>query len=406
MTAASEPVKKRVLFVDDEPNVLQALRRMLHTMRQEWEMAFASSGEEALRLLAEQPFDVIVSDMRMPGMDGVQLLTRVMEQYPGIVRIVLSGHSDRDMILRSVKPAHQYLAKPCDAERLKATVARACALRELLADQALQRLVSGVKTLPSLPTLYTEVIAAIQAPDSSLEEVGQIIEQDMAMSAKILQLVNSAFFGLRRHVASPTQAVCLLGLNTVQALVLSVQIFAHFDQAVLRRLALDTLWQHSLATSVCAKQIAADLASDRTTVDHAFMAGLLHDVGQLLLAANVPEAYGRALALAHEASLPLWEAEQAVFGATHAEVGAYLLGLWGLPDAIVEAVAYHHRPAACLHQAFSPLAAVHVADALVREAEAGGGEDTGLNPQYVAALGLAERLAEWRVQCQGVPSPA
>src|SRR5216683_1384998 len=230
-------MKKRILFVDDEVNVLQGLRRMLNPMRHEWEMVFVESGQEALALLAQAPCDVIVSDMRMPGsdmrmpgMDGTQLLTQVMERFPLTVRIILSGYADSAMILKAVGPVHQYLAKPCDAATLQLTIARACALRSLLADPTLQGLVAGMQTLPSLPTLYLEVLEAVQDPQGSLERVGDIMSRDISMTAKMLQLVNSAFFGLRRHVSNPGEAVKLLGLDTIKALILSMQVFSRFDQ--------------------------------------------------------------------------------------------------------------------------------------------------------------------------------
>jgi HD-like signal output (HDOD) protein len=398
-------MKKRILFVDDEVNVLQGLRRMLNAMRHEWDMVFVESGQAALALLAEAPCDVIVSDMRMPGMDGTQLLTQVMERFPLTVRIILSGYADSSLILKAVGPVHQYLAKPCDAATLQVTVARACALRWLLADPALQALVASMQTLPSLPTLYLEVLDAVQDPHGSLERVGDIMSRDISMTARMLQLVNSAFFGLRRHVSSPVDAVKLLGLDTMKALLLSMQIFSHFDTQQEGAFSLDALWQHSMATSTCAKRIAQEAQDDRHVADHAFMAGLLHDVGKLVLAANLPKLYSTALAQAQAQGTTVWEAERDVLGTTHAEVGAYLLGLWGLPDPIVEALAFHHCPSACPDQRFSPLTAVHIANALVHteddtEAE---GIPAALDGEYVAQLGLSKHLSTWRPQpCKAV----
>jgi HD-like signal output (HDOD) protein/ActR/RegA family two-component response regulator len=393
-------MKKRILFVDDEVNVLQGLRRMLNPMRHEWDMVFAESGQEALALLAQTPCDVIVSDMRMPGMDGTQLLTQVMERFPLTVRIILSGYADSSMVLKAVGPVHQYLAKPCDAATLQVTVARACALRSLLADPTLQGLVAGMQTLPSLPTLYLEVLETVQDPRGTLERLGEIMSRDIGMTAKMLQLVNSAFFGLRRHVSSPVEAVKLLGLDTIKALVLSLQIFSRFDQKQEGAFSLDVLWQHSLATSTCAKRIAQEEQQERHVADHAFMAGLLHDVGKLVLAANLPELYRAALVQVQEQGTTEWEAERALLGTTHAEVGAYLLGLWGLPDPIVEALAFHHYPSACPDQRFSPLTAVHIANALVHTEDSteAGGSLAALDSAYVAQLGLSERLATWRPQ--------
>ncbi len=388
---------KRVLFVDDEPNVLDGLRRMLRPLRSEWDMAFAPDGPTALTMMAEQPFDVVVTDMRMPGMDGAEVLTQVMERWPSAVRIVLSGQSDTETILRSVGPTHQFLAKPCDAETLRDTVQRACALRELLADQLLTEVAAEIDSLPSLPTLYLRIVEAVRHPDTSVAEVGRLIAGDLGMSAKVLQLVNSAFFGIRRHVASPQQAVALLGLDTIRALVLHGQVFKQFPRSVLKRFSLQALEHHCITVGAYARRLAQLESAPQRVVDNAFMAGLLHDVGKLLLAANLPDVYEEAMRLCDEEGCTPLEAEREVFGASHAEVGAYLLGLWGLADPIVEAVAFHHQPGRCLGRGFEPLTAVHVANAV----ELAGAGEPPVDLEYLTRLGLAERLPDWLAACAG-----
>ena len=354
---------RSILFVDDEPRVLQGIQRMLRPMRHEWDMTFVASGQQALEAMAQSSFDVVVSDMHMPGMDGAQLLAEVRKRHPDTVRIILSGYTDQEAVLRSVRPAHQYLSKPCEAETLKAAVARAFALRNFLTDPALTRLISGMESLPSLPSMYLEIMAELQSPDVSTQKVGQIISKDVGMSAKILQIVNSAFFGLPRRVADPGQAVTLLGLDTVKGLALSLQIFEGFDRRKLPGFPIDELWEHSMTVAASARKIARRESGDEKVSDDAFLAGLLHDVGKLALAENLPMRYARVLTLCEKKGTPHWQGESEVFGATHAEVGAYLLALWGLPDPIVEAVAYHHCPDECPNKAFSPLSAVHAANA-------------------------------------------
>jgi HD-like signal output (HDOD) protein len=387
---------KRILFVDDEPHVLEGLRRMLHSMRGEWEMRFAPSGAEALALLQRAPCDVIVSDMCMPGMDGAALLSAVRERYPDAVRLVLSGHSQQEMTVRSIGATHQFLAKPCDAETLKATVTRACALRELLADDRLKQLVAQIATLPSLPALYLAIVEELHAPNSSTRRVGEIIARDVGMTAKVLQLVNSAFFGLRRHVASPAEAASLLGLETIKSLVLSVHIFQQANQVRVKPLAMEALWHHSLATGLFARRLAAAEHRSSRIGDYALMAGLLHDAGKLILAAQCADAYRPAINLARAQHLTLCAAEKQVLHSTHAEVGAYLLGLWGLPDPIVEAVAYHHRPGQCPHRDMSALTAVHAANALMAGSH---GLDnvatTSPDDEYLHAIGMSEHLPVW-----------
>lgn len=393
---------KKILFVDDEPNVLEGLQRMLRPLRHEWEMTFVSSGYEAIQILDRERFHVIVSDMRMPGMNGAQLLSEVMKTQPQVVRIILSGQSDQEAVLRSVGPAHQFLSKPCDADLLKTTIARACTLRDLLANGPLQKLISRMETLPSLPALYAQVLEAVQAPDASVRAVGEIIACDVGMTAKILQLVNSAFFGLPRRVSDPTQAVSLIGLDTVQSLVLSVHVFSQWDQQKLPSVFLEALWRHSLTVGKFAKKIASTQYRDRRLLDDAFTAGLLHDAGKLALVANLGPAYRETLAMAVKEQIPLAEAEREMLGATHAEVGAYLLGLWGLPDSIVEALAYHHSPAYSRREEFSALTAVHVANCLEHEArlENRASPASVVDQTYLTRLGLEDQMPVWRQLCR------
>ena len=239
----SEPGSRAaVLFVDDEPLVLQGLQRMLRPERDRWDMHFAASAEEALRLMAESPFDAVVSDLRMPGMDGAEFLACVMERSPQTVRIVLSGEMDRGLIFKTVQCAHQYLAKPCQPDALKSALERALALRRMMGDRRLKSLLPQLSSLPSLPALYFEILSEIQAPNASFKRVGELIARDVSLSAKMLQIVNSAFFGLPRRIADIAEAVSLLGFDTVKGLVLSVKVFSQFEAVSYTHLTLPTIY--------------------------------------------------------------------------------------------------------------------------------------------------------------------
>ena len=388
---------KRILFVDDEPNILQGLRRMLRPMRKEWEMAFASSGEEALTLMDTQGFDVIVSDMRMPGMDGATLLNEVMRRHPETVRFVLSGQSDKETIFRSVGPTHQFLAKPCDPDVLKATVDRAFSLRDLLTNEHLKNLVSQMPSLPTLPETYRKLVEELQAPDSSISSIGKIVESDVGMTAKLLQWVNSAFFGVRQHISSPTQAASLLGLDTLRALVLMVGAFTQFENRRFpKNFSLDIFGQHSLCVGAATQLICKLEKLPEKESSDAFTGGVLHDSGMLVFAANCPRDYQACIEEAIQQKISISEAEEDCFGCTHSAVGAYLLGLWGLPDLVVESVAYHHVPSQCAVQAFSPLTAVHVANVLAHEIQEMSLPKPQLAEGYLKRIGVSERLSVWR----------
>lgn len=393
---------KKILFVDDEPNILEGLSRMLFPMRHTWGMAFAGSGEEALKRMANEPVDVIVTDMRMPGMDGASLLQRVMEDYPHTIRFVLSGQSDRETILRSVGPAHQFLAKPCNAEILKSSIERAFALRDLLGSKSIQNFVAHINSIPAMPELYRRLRLELQSEEASISSVAKIVESDLGMTAKILQLVNSAFFGIRQHVSSVTQAVSLLGLDTIKSLVLLIGVFTPaMSQKFPPGLSLEQIWRHGMMVGASALAIAREETNDKVVTNDAFTAGLLHDVGKLVLAENCGDEFARVWTHAVDNQLQTDEVELETFGCNHAQVGAYMLGIWGLPDAVVEAVAFHHKPSECLLQGFGALAAVHVAN--VVDHERTGTDQNLLAPMYdvefLTRAALSHKVTAWRDLC-------
>ena len=358
-------MKKRILFVDDEPSILQGLKRMLRSQRHEWDMAFAEGGEQALEILEQEQFDAVVSDMKMPGMDGAQLLEEVKKRHPEMVRFILSGYSDQELVMRSVGPSHQYLAKPCEPELLKAKLADAFALHELLASDAIRSVVTGMASLPSLPDIYCAVVEELQSPDASIKAVGDLVEQDPGMAIKVLQLVNSAYFGISRQITNPAEAANFLGLDVIKSLVLSEGVFSQFDSSAIKALSLDTIKNRCLQVAQAARSITKAAGGDNKMVDQAFLAGLLHDMGTMVLASNAPEDFLRAHELAKNENIDISHAEKQVFGTTHAEVGAYLLGLWGIDDDVVSAVAYHHRPGDFPTTQFSALTAVFIASTCI-----------------------------------------
>ena len=392
---------KNLLFVDDEPKVLQGLQRQLRPMRNDWDMHFVEGGTQALEFMATHSVDVVVSDMQMPGMNGSQLLNTVSKLHPHTVRIVLSGHAERESVLQLVGPAHQYLSKPCNAEELRNAIARAFALRDLLFNEKLKQLATRVKCLPSLPALYQQLNEEFQKDEPSLDRVGEIISRDIGMTTKILQLVNSAFFGLPQPVSNPAEAIMYLGLTTVRSLVLSLELFSQFDQKQCQLLPLEVLANHSWMTGVAARRIAQMEHQNMTMMDQCFLAGLLHDTGQLILAVGLAEEYAGVLQSAKDQHRPVWEVEREYFGASHADVGAYLLALWGLPNPLVEAVATHHDPTLSAERKFSAVVAVHVADVFQHEQTPAPTEmpPPSLNLDFLADIGLADRIEAWRVGC-------
>lgn len=389
------PDRLRVLFVDDEPRILDGLRRMLHGLRHNWAMDFVATGPEALARLAQAPFDVIVTDMHMPHMSGGQLLAEVKRCYPQVVRIVLSGAADRADILNALGPIHQYLSKPCEADVLKITLARVAALPGWLADTQLQRLILQIEALPSWPTRYDALTRELATAAPAMSVVGDVIARDIGLTAKVMQLAQSAVFSTR-PIASLAEAVAFLGVDTLRLIAASGRVFMRLEAAACVDLPLAALWTHSVLVGRLARQIAASEGADQQTQEYAAIAGLLHDVGKLIMATHLPDQYATAVALETRAGLSSEQAERQIFHATHAEAGAYLLGLWGLADPIVAATAFHHDPQVGGAKHFSVITAVYAADCLAHQT----GAEPRLDAAYLADLGLTARLPEWQRLCQ------
>ena len=329
----------RILFVDDEVAILEGLRNVLRVERKRWTMRFAEGGAAALEAMAEEPFDAIVTDMRMPGMDGLALLREVRRTHPQMARIVLSGYSDLGQAAEASVVAHQLIMKPCEADALRSAIERALRVKELLANETLRRVVGSLSTLPSAPRMYQALTAALEDPNSDVKKLAAIIERDVGMSSRVLKFANSAYFGFVQSVSSIESAIVCLGTTAVRHLALTFEVFNAWGAA--RGPAFDQLEMHSLL----AARIARKMTPDRAQADVAFAAGLLHDAGRLVLMSRAGDQFGAVLEEARRRHAPLHVVEAEMLGATHAEVGAYLLGLWDLPHAVVEPVALHHsRP--------------------------------------------------------------
>ena len=379
----------RILFVDDELNVLQAMRRSLHSMRNEWTMDFVLGGAEALTALKAAGADVIVSDMRMPGMDGWQLLTEVKKLYPQTVRLILSGHAEATSIMRAVGIAHQYIAKPCDSAAIKDAVLQTQNLRHLVSTDQLAALVGEVGTLPSAPKAFQEILACLQQPKASVADAARIVGRDVAMTANIMKMVNSAFFGARQPIMTTARAVAYLGMDTLGALVLGHSVFKSGHPTGIAGFSLERLLDHSLQTGIAARSIALQEKFTPADAEKAFLAGVLHDVGKIVFATRKLAPSELAEAGEHGA---------VEMDAHHAEVGAYLLGLWGFPNTIVEAVAFHHRPSTVSDQGLSLAGLVHIADYLVHQKDSGSPDARArsLEPEFLERRGLLEKLPEWQ----------
>lgn len=381
----------RVLFVNDESAAFEQIEKDFKRLSKQWEMTFARGGSAALAYLGNEPFDVIVTDMRMVGLDGASLLRHVRMAHPHMIRLAIAGEPGANALLVALPEAHQVLSSPCDARDLELRIKRAKALQACLDNPVVRERVSGLSGLPILPRLHIDLTLLLESPHASAASVGQLIERDVSALARLLQFVNSAFLGLARTMETADEAVAYLGFSAVRSLVLMTGLYdsSHRIQ-VAPEFSFERLQSHAMHVA----QLAVQLVDDREEARTAFSAALLHDVGCLVLASALPEQYSRICAHATEQGISFRAAELALGDFTHAELGAYFLGLWGLPYGIVEAVAHHHDPMRAEETQLGAVGAVHVANALAHGLSDAGSLDR-IDAKYVSKLKLKRQQRHW-----------
>lgn len=398
--ASAITAPRRILFVDDDELILRSVERVLRRPASErgWELCFATDGASALEEMTRSPVEVLLADANMERMNGATLLRKVQERDPSVVRILLSGHTGLDVLRTALPHAHQFLPKPCDGELLRSTLESACGLRALLARPEMRQLVGSSNELPSAPRTFIELSNALSNPHTSARTVSEIIERDIAISARVLQLVSSAFYGLPRAVTSIGGAVAYLGVEVIKAIVLSVEVSRMFPLTQsLPDFSVDALQQQGLRVTQLAKRILGHEPGG----DVLIVAGLLQDAGQLVLASRAAQRFGIALSTAATRKQPLFEVELDMFGASHAEIGGYLLGLWGLPPRVVNAVAHHLEPQRAQGRVFDAASALYVANLLVANPDVPALEEVppktiAIDLSYLRMVGVAHQLDEWR----------
>ncbi len=387
-------MKSRVHLVEGAPGGLGATLASLRDLAPAWELRLAHSGQEALVSMAAAPWEAVVAEVRLPDMAGLSFMNEVAHRHPRTHRLLLADLSDLESLLRCVGTVHQLLAQPCDAARLQVTLQRAFALDVWLPNQTVRELLGRLPSLPSSTESYAAVLDQLQQPSAAIERIAAAIALDPPLTAKILQLVQAVAPGPPRNDADPGSAVNELGVATTKRLLLLSHNYSRFADLDPGLVSMPALWEHSQRVARLARRLAEAEGLDEAVASQSATAGLLHDLGKIALAANLTPQFGEAAARARAQKLAFWEAEQVVFGATHGEVGGCLLGVWGLPVPVVEAVTLHHHPTRFLSDSLGPLTAVHVANAFDHAASPADFEQR-VDLSYLRELGLADRLPQW-----------
>ncbi len=393
----------KLLFVIGDFDCQQRFECLLMPLEQTWCMTHVETAAEAYAALTTGVFDVIIADARLPEMNGDAFLQSVLERFTVPVHILLCTQAIPLLTAQAGSNGYHTLSRDCTEEQFRRKIEHALLLRRLLASESFRTLVAQVRALPGLPKLYLQMVRELNVPDVSLQRIGKIIEQDAGMSARVLKLVNSAAYGLAQPVISPALAVSLLGTQVVKSIVLLLDVFVQFDRirTVLPEFSLEAFQEHCLTVCRYARKLAEGKQGDSALIELLMTASLLHDIGKLVLVMNFPEQYRAVLACTRERQVADWVTEQEIFGVTHADIGAYLLGLWGLPDDIVQTCAFHHRPRLCTADDQHALRLLHVANGFSHEALHPGAVSIEgiLDEKYLEEQHVLHLLPNWRSLC-------
>ncbi len=384
-------MRSRILFVDDEPLMREFYAMVGSLLGSEYEVFTAPGGKEGLIFLDQTSVDIVVSDLVMPEMNGQEFMTAVAREHPESMRIVISAHEDQLTVAQCLMFGHRYFSKPFDLKNLAAILRRICRLKHQVGSEKLKRVITSLGALPTPPRLYLRLTQAVSSPYSSIEEIGAIVQEDPGLTLKLLQISNSAYFGVAQRVVTPMEAVQVVGLEILRALVLCVHAFKFYQDKTFKSISATELWNHSVRVASNARKLARYEHLSETACEESFVSGLLHDIGKLVMAANADTDYQLVMERSRNEGSPVDQVEWEIFGATHAQVGAYLLGLWGLPEPVVSTVELHHSLDQIGNVGFSPAAAIHIAQFLERSPH----RVSQLDTRFLRQIGVENRISEW-----------
>ncbi len=357
-------MKAKILFIDDHRNILDSLRLSLRSMRNEWDMSFAASGAEGLDIFETFLPDVVVTDMRMPNMDGTHVLRKIQKRKPDVGKIILSGYSDKETVIKNIQLANEYLSKPCKTQDLIEAIRNTLRTNDIILNPEIKSVIAEIETIPASMVVYEQLIAELENQNTTSRAISEIIAQDVALTANIVRIINCTFFNFPKQVRDIDHAVQLLGPQTLLNIVKSSQIFEKFKEFDESEISLKMLWEHSLRVASLSKLIAASSDLTETNCSDCVVASMFHDIGKFIFASKMKHQFSKAIAMVREEKCSLDVAEKCILGSSHAEVGAYLLARWGFSHDQVSILRSHHDESVMDSQAVTPQMVLFVADCL------------------------------------------
>ncbi len=399
-------MRARLLFIDHDPAVLDAYRQALASMSTLWTIDCVQSKSEAVAAATQNPPDILVAALEADEEKDLDALSQISKAAPHAHAFIAINEERTARLQATLETNWRYLPRPCPADRLLFECQRCLALDSWLENPLIKEIVASRAEFQSLPPLYLKIVSLINSPHASTDQIAEAISTDLAFSSKVLETVNSSFYAFEDKVSDIAEAVSILGLDSIKNLALAIQLFNRAGQSAERHALVNELWHHSVSVAVVARRISLYETEDSKSAEEAYSAGLLHDIGKLVLLDAAPEAFAEARHLSRDDSIPLWQAETQTIGCNHAELGAYLLATWDLPEALSEAAALHHQPVNRCRSGFPAVAAVYVANTIVRQRGNANHPDAIPDQDFLVGIGKTDSWEDWQEIAVGNPPPS
>jgi HD-like signal output (HDOD) protein len=394
-------MKKRIYVVDDQAPVMETAVLVLRSIDPQWEVTGFKDPYLALAAIKTKAPDLVLADQIMPEMQGSQLLESVRTISPTTIRIIMSGYVALNRV-SLITSAHQYLAKPFDAVKLKETIRRSFAAQERISDKGLQAVATALRSIPSLPQTYHALLRELQSDRTAVTNIARLVAEDAGLTVKVLQLANSPLFGHNELISRPFDAVMCLGTEMIMAMVFAQSMFRHYESLLAGEVDLRQVWSHCWQTAYLAQHVCNERKFPRLAGEEAFMAGLLHETGRFILADNFPDQFQAACQAARQAKSPLAPQLREVFHTSPVQVAAYVLELWGLPASLISAIALQDDPVADQAYGFTLASALYVADGIAsRQTPPDPFPPQEWNTAYLQAVGCLESMPDWETFSMG-----
>jgi HD-like signal output (HDOD) protein len=338
----SEPFRGKILFVDDETNILRSLQREF--IDTEYEIYLASSALEGTKILEAENIDIVVSDYKMPGINGIEFLRIVMKQSPATCRVILSGFVDEYSVLKALSSGlvSAYIPKPWETEALHKEINHCFLTRHILRNTEILKTVNSIENIPTLPDVYNKLVRAVEE-ERPYNEITLIISRDIASTTRLLRIAGSAYYHLDKDI-SVERALSYIGINALRQLVLFASLADGAQWSNARREHLQSISVHSVLVNYGLYELYK-IEFERPLPEHYTSIGITHDIGKVIMLGHLSDRFEAVVAcMKNHPGMDFYQSELALGfeGATHGEIGAFFLDLWGLPASSVEASLCHH----------------------------------------------------------------